>query len=182
MGRMNVTIAHSLAAVLCAATPAPREIDTAKSVARFSVSHIWVDRVNGTVPIVEGTVTFQPDSEIPVSATAVLDATRIATGEPDRDRALESPDFFDAAKYPHWTFASTAIVPSGPRAFAMEGNLTLHGVTQPESLNVTVSGTPANPSIHAQAQIDRHAFGMAKTRLDSTIGETVDVTLDIALK
>ncbi len=179
---MNVKIALILATILCAATPAPREIDTAKSVARFSVSHIWVDRVSGTVPIVDGTVTLQPDSEIPVSATAVLDATRIATGEPDRDRSLESADFFDAAKYPHWTFASTQIVPSGPHTFAMEGKLTLHGVTQPESLDVTVSGTPANPTYHAQAQIDRHAFGMATTRLDPTIGETVGVTLDIALK
>jgi polyisoprenoid-binding protein YceI len=60
--------------------------------------------------------------------------------------------------------------------------LTIHGVTQPERLNVTASGSPAHPVYHATAQIDRHAFGMAVTRLDPTIGSNVDVTLDIVLQ
>jgi polyisoprenoid-binding protein YceI len=180
---MNARIAWLiLASVLLAAMPAAREIDSATSVARFSVSHIWVERITGTVPIVAGSVTLEPDALIPESVSGVLDATRIATGEPDRDRSLTSSDFFDAAKYPHWTFVSTKILPTGSGSFEMDGNLTLHGVTQSEHLNVTVGGTPANPVYHAQTQIDRHAFGMTRTRLDPTIGDTVDVTLDITLK
>ena len=112
----------------------------------------------------------------------MLDATRIATDEPDRDRALESPDFFDAKKFPTWSFSSTSIVTHGPNAFDMDGNLTIHGVTQPEQLNVTVSGDAANPSYRARGQIDRHAFGMTRTRLDPTIGGTADITLDVTLK
>jgi polyisoprenoid-binding protein YceI len=173
-----------LAGTLLAASPAPLDlsIDTAKSSAHFTVAHIWVERVTGTVPILSGTVTLVPGAVIPLSATAVLDATKIATDEPDRDRSLESPDFFDAAKFPHWTFASTAIVLKTPSSFEMDGNLTIHGVTQPERLAVTVAGTPAHPAYHAQGQIDRHAFGMTRTRLDPTIGATADITLDIVLK
>src|SRR5580704_18447170 len=122
------------------------------------------------------------DSLIPQSASAVLDPTRITTGEPDRDRSLESPDFFDAAKFPHWTFASTRIVPKGPASFEMDGDLTIHGVTQPERLDVTVSGEAAHPEYRAKGEIDRHAFGMIRTRLDPTIGDTVDITLDIVLE
>jgi polyisoprenoid-binding protein YceI len=177
-------VAVSLFAVVLLATAAPaaREIDPAKSIARFSVSHIWVEHVAGTVPISGGSVTLNPNSVIPQSATAVLDATSISTGEPDRDRSLESPEFFDAARYPRWTFVSTKIVATGPRSFEMDGDLTLHGVTQPERLMVTASGTPADPVYHAQGQIDRNVFGMTKTRLDPTIGNGVAVTLDIALK
>ena len=49
-------------------------------------------------------------------------------------------------------------------------------------MNVTIGGTGANPVYHGTTQIDRHAFGMAVTRLDPTIGGTVDVTLDVALR
>jgi polyisoprenoid-binding protein YceI len=171
-----------LAWVLFGVAAAPRAIDAAKSSAQFSVAHIWVERVTGTVPILSGAVLLEPGAVIPESATAVLDATHIATGEPDRDRSLESPDFFDAAKFPRWTFTSTRIVPTGPASFEMDGELTIHGATQPERLDIAVTGDPAHPEYRAKAQIDRHAFGMVRTRLDPTMGSIVDVTLDIVSK
>lgn len=168
--------------LLGAAGPATRAIDPAHSTASFSVSHIWVEHVKGTVPILEGSVTFAGDSTIPAAVTATLDATRILTDEPDRNRALESSDFFDATKFPHWTFTSTKITAKPSGGFEMEGNLTIHGVTQPERFDVTVSEAPEAPHYHATGEIDRHAFGMATTRLDPTIGATVDVALDVTLK
>jgi polyisoprenoid-binding protein YceI len=171
-----------LANALLGAAPGLRAIDVAKSNAQFSVAHIWVERVTGTVPLVSGAVSLEPGAVIPQSVAAALDATHIATGEPDRDRSLESPDFFDATKFPQWTFASTRIVPTGPATFEMDGDLTIHGVTQPERLDVIVTGDPLHPEYRATAHIDRHAFGMVRTRLDPTIGNTVDVTLDIVLK
>lgn len=171
-----------LASTLAAASGPTRSIDASRSHAAFAVSHIWVEHVTGTVPILSGSVTLAAGATIPTAATAVLDATRIETGEPDRDRSLESPDFFDAAKFPHWTFASTKVIPRGANAFEIDGDLTIHGVSQPAKLDVTLSGTPAQPTYHATAQIDRHAFGMSVTRLDPTIGATVAVTLDIVLQ
>jgi polyisoprenoid-binding protein YceI len=171
-----------LLVALGATAPVARAIDSARSRATFSVAHVWVEHVVGTVPIASGSVFLPPDSVVPLKVTAVLDATRIATDEPDRDRSLESPDFFDVATFPQWTFASTKIVVTGAAAFQMDGDLTIHGVTQPERLEVTVAGNAANPVYHATAQIDRHAFGMKLTRLDPTIGGSADVTLDITLK
>ncbi|HEV3091074.1 MAG TPA: YceI family protein [Candidatus Cybelea sp.] len=169
------------AAFLVAVVPAPRQIDVAKSSAHFSVAHIWVERVTGTVPILSGSVVFDAGSVIPQSATAVLDATDLHTDDPDRDASLKSPDFFDVTKFPHWTFVSTRVVPKRADSFELDGTLTIHGVTQPEQLDVTVTGTPLNLEYRARATIDRHAFGMAKTRLDPTIGNTVSVSLDIVL-
>jgi polyisoprenoid-binding protein YceI len=172
----------AMTAALAAVPQAPRAIDPAHSHAGFTVQHIWVEHVTGSVPILSGTVSLAPESRIPASAQAVLDATRIETGEPDRDRSLESADFFDAQRYPRWTFTSTRIVPRGSDAFEMDGDLTIHGVTQRERLNVTSGGTIADPVYHATAQIERRAFDMATTRMDPVIGGTVDVTLDISLK
>lgn len=170
------------ASTLAAATPSARPIDAAQSHATFSVAHIWVEHVTGHVPILSGSVTLADGALIPTEATAVLDATRLATDEPDRDASLKSPDFFDVKKFPQWTFVSSNVIPRGPNAFEMDGTLTVHGVAQPEKLDVTASGTPAHPVYHATAQIDRHAFGMTVTRLDPTIGATVDVALDIVVQ
>jgi polyisoprenoid-binding protein YceI len=159
-----------------------RAIDPLKSHAQFSVAHIWVERVVGTVPIAGGSVTFAPGSAIPVAATAVLDATKLKTDEPDRDNALRSPDFFDTAKFPTWTFASSKISANGSNAFGMDGNLTIHGVTRPEHLDVTIGGDAEHPVYHAVGHIDRREFGMTVTRLDPTIGQIADVTLDVVLK
>jgi polyisoprenoid-binding protein YceI len=174
-------IMAALASIALAA-PETRSIDVSRSKATFDVTHVFVEHVVGTVPIQGGTVVLKPGSAIPLSATATLDATRIATGDPDRDASLRSPDFFDTKHFPTWTFASTKIVPKGDTSFEMEGDLTIHGVTQPERLDVTVTGGAANPSYHAAGRIDRHAFGMATTRLDPAIGGAVDVTLDITSK
>jgi polyisoprenoid-binding protein YceI len=156
-------------------------IDPATSKAQFSIQHIWVEHVTGTVPIVSGTIDVPDGSLVPTSVTATLDPTKIATGEPDRDKSLESPDFFDSAKFPTWTFTSTKITPA-PNGFTMDGNLTMHGVTQPEHLTVVAGGDPAHPVYHATCEVDRKAFGMSTTRLDPVIGQTADVTLDIRVK
>lgn len=169
-------------ALLGAGETVQRTIDPAASKAQFSVSHVFVERVSGTIAITSGTLTLPPDSMIPVAVTAVLDPSTVSTGDRDRDASLRSPDFFDIAKFPAWAFSSTKIMPENPTSFTMDGMLTIHGVAQPEHLTVSVSGTVANPHYRAVGKIDRHAFGMAITRLDPAIGGTVDVTLDIAVR
>lgn len=172
-----------LAAVLVFSLAAtPRAIDTSASHATFSLQHIYVERVTGTVPIRSGVVSLAPNSALPLSIVASLDPTRIKTGDDDRDGVLQTPDWFDTKRFPTWTFASTEISPEGPHAFGVDGLLTMHGVSVPEHLDVTIAGDLAHPRYHAVAHVDRHAFGMAVTRLDPVIGGIVDLSFDIALK
>jgi polyisoprenoid-binding protein YceI len=160
----------------------PHAIDVAKSKAVFSVAHVFVEHVTGTVPITGGNVVLAGDSAIPETLTAELDPGKVNTGERDRDASLVSPDFFDVKAFPTWTFASTKITPQGATAFGVEGTLTVHGVAAPEHLDVTVRGDAAHRTYHAVGHIDRQAFHMAVTRLDPVIGKIVDITLDITLK
>jgi len=159
-----------------------RAIDVAKSKATFGVQHIYVTRVSGTVPIIGGTVTLPPNGTLPISITAELDPGKISSGDPDRDGALMSPDFFNVKAFPTWTFTSTKITSISTTAFGVDGTLTLHGVTVPEHLDVTVQGDAAHPVYRAIGHIDREAFHMPVTRLDPVIGKIADVTLDIILK
>jgi polyisoprenoid-binding protein YceI len=168
--------------VALADSPGQRPIDPEKSKIEFSIQHVFVTHVNGTIPVLSGSVSLTPDSPIPVSATAVLDATKLTTGDHDQTGCLQSPDYFDTKRFPTWTFTSTKITPHGASGFGMDGNLTIHGVTQPEHLDVTIRGDAAHVVYEATGQVDRYAFGMKGTRLDPVIGKVADVTLDIALK
>jgi polyisoprenoid-binding protein YceI len=159
-----------------------RALDPSASKVQFSIQHIFVQNVIGTVPLLSGSVSLSGDSTIPSSVEAVLDATKVATDDPDQTGCIRSPDYFDVKQFPTWTFNSTKITPDGANAFGVDGMLTIHGVAQPEHLDVTVSGDPAHPTYHAVGEIDRHAFGMKGARLDPVIGGTADVTLDIVLK
>ncbi|MGH7659381.1 MAG: YceI family protein [Vulcanimicrobiaceae bacterium] len=175
------------AALFCLAVVAParageRAIDPRASKATFSVTHIFVARVDGTVPLSGGTVTLAAGSAIPLSATAVLDPGNVNTGDADQSACIRSPDYFDVAKFPEMTFRSTKIESDGPASFGMDGLMTIHGVSRPEHLEVTVAGDPLHPTYHAVGRIDRHAFGMRGARLDPTIGGIVDVTLDIVVQ
>jgi len=153
-------------------------IDPVKSKVEFSVAHIFVEHVVGTVPVISGSIDLPAGTLVPTSVSAVLDPTKMKTGEVDRDGVMQTPEWFDTKKFPTWTFTSTKITPA-PKGFTMDGLLTMHGVTQPEHLVVVASGDPQHPVYHATCQIDRHAFDMSVTRLDPVIGGTVDVTLDI---
>lgn len=153
-------------------------IDPAHSSAQFAVEHIFVEHVTGTVPIVRGSIDLPVGSDVPANVSAQLDATRLHTDDSDRDAALTGGDWFDTKTYPTWTFQSTKIIPA-PGGFTMTGNLTIHGVTQSETLAVASVGTAEHPHYHATCRIDRHAFGMKIVRMDPVIGNPVDVTLDI---
>ena len=183
--RFSITctlLAAALSSAALADDTTARSIDAARSKATFTVSHVFVEHVSGAVPIVSGTVTVHAGSAIPVSIVAVLNPGRISTGDPDRDASLESPDFFDAQKFPAWTFASTKITPHGQDSFGVDGVLTLHGASEPEHFEVKVVPDPARTMYHATGQVDRRGFGMAVTRLDPVIGTTASIVLDVVLK
>jgi polyisoprenoid-binding protein YceI len=84
--------------------------------------------------------------------------------------ASASPDFFDAAKYPEATFKSTKVEKGAAEGqLKVTGDLTLHGVTKPVVLDVTVNKVGEHPMRKAQAAgfdatatIKRSEFGIAK--------------------
>jgi len=165
-----------------AAATSDRAVDTAASKVGFSISHVFVEHVNGTIPIASGTAAFSGDSPIPSSVTMTLDATKVSTGDPDQTGCIQGPDYFDVKKFPTWTFASTKITPHGASSFGIDGTLTMHGVAQPEHFEVTIQNASGRQTYHVVGQIDRHVFGMKGSRLDPAIGGIADVTMDVVLK
>lgn len=82
---------------------------------------------------------------------------------------LRSEDFFDAARYPAITFASTAVEDAGAEKLRVHGDLTVHGVTRPVVLDVTINKLGVQPmakrpaaGFDATTTIRRSDFGIGK--------------------
>ena len=138
-------------------------VDPIHSSVEFQVKHLGIATVKGVFTDFEGTLEVSDEG---VSAHGSVKVASVDTREPQRDGHLRSADFFDADQYPEITFKSTAIRPIDDEDFEIEGDLTIHGVTQPLKLNATVEGTETDPQgnervgLSATATINRSDHGM----------------------
>src|SRR5215472_3760531 len=110
-------------------------IDPAHASAHFKVRHMMIANVRGEFRTIRGTLTLNPDDVTQSSVTIEIEASSIETREPQRDAHLRSPDFLDTDRYPLITFRSTKIHQKGDE-LRIDGDLTIHGVTQKVSLDV----------------------------------------------
>src|SRR6516162_6622095 len=141
-------------------------IDPGHSAARFSVKHLMVSTVRGTLGKVTGTIEYDGKTVESIKADVTVDLSAINTENESRDKDLKSDNFFDIAKYPTVTFKSKRVQPDGPGRFKLIGDLTMHGVTK--ALTLEVEGpSPAlkqGPMLRigasATATINRRDWGL----------------------
>lgn len=140
------------------------ELDPENSSAGFVCKHVF-SKVRGMIPKPSGSVSLDDANPANSKINATLDINGITTGVEERDTHLKSPDFFDTAKYPAITFVSTQVTRASATSYSVTGNLTMHGVTKPVTLAVTVS-LPFNHAggirrgIEATASVNRKDFGL----------------------
>ena len=111
----------------------------------FTVKHLGISDVSGTFNDFDVNVT----SSKPDFSDAVFELTAqvasIDTRVEARNGHLKSADFFDAAKYPTLSFKSTSLKKAGTNKYKLTGNLTLHGITKPVTMDLVYNGTIENP-------------------------------------
>lgn len=99
------------------------------------------------------------------SITASIQVSTINTGVDMRDEVLKSKDFFEVAKYPSISFASTKITKT-PKGYLATGVLTAKQVTKP--ISIPFAYTPKG----ADAAVLKGSFTI--NRLDYGIGSKTD--------
>lgn len=121
------------------------ENDDPHSQLGFTVTHLGIADVSGTfndfdVKVQSSKPDFSDASFELTAKTGSID-TRVEA----RNNHLKSADFFDAEKFPILNFKSTSIKAAGKNKYKLTGNLTLHGVTKPVTLDLLYKGTVENP-------------------------------------
>jgi len=116
------------------------KVDPSHSSSEFAIKHFALSNVKGSFPVKSGAIALADGKDIPTSVDAVLDASGVNTSEANRDKDLRSANWFDTDKYPTVTFKSTKISGTDPGKFTIVGDLTLHGVTKPVTLEAHFEG------------------------------------------
>ncbi|HYJ32004.1 MAG TPA: YceI family protein [Candidatus Binatia bacterium] len=167
------------------AAPTTWTIDPNHSNVTFTIRHFF-SKVTGSFTKFSGSVVYDPANPGASSAKAEIDAASINTSNDRRDGHLRSPDFFDVAKYPTLTFESTKVTADGSK-LKIEGNLTMHGVTKPVTLEGEFLGAgPAmggqRAGFEASTKVDRKDFGIIWNKVvdqGTMLGDDVEIRLAI---
>ncbi len=165
------------------------KIDPAHSSAEFAIKHFALSSVKGTIPVKGGTIVLAAGRDIPTSVNATLDVSTIDTKNDDRNKDLRSADWFNVETYPTGTFASTQISGTDAAKFMIAGNLTLHGISKPVTLQGQLEGKGTGGrgekrvAYSATATIDRRDFGLSNTATNATgalvVGYTADISIEV---
>ncbi len=111
----------------------------------FSITHLGVSDVAGLFNNFDVTATTNKADFSDAVFEVTAEASSINTEVEMRDKHLKSADFFDVEKYPNLTFKSTSIKKASANHYKLMGNLTIHGMTKPVTMNLWYRGTVENP-------------------------------------
>jgi len=151
----------------------------------FSVNHLGIANFNGSFKeyqlTVKGNAADLTDAVVELTAST----GSINTDNQMRDEHLKGADFFDAAKYPQFTFKSTSFKKAKGKEYNVTGELTLHGVTKPIVLTATVVGTAVHPQskkemvgLKVSGVIKRSDFGIGAGFPAPMLGDEVTIAGD----
>jgi len=165
-------------------------IDPAHTVAEFKVKHMMISNVKGQFAKVSGALTLNEADLTKSKVQATIEVNSLETRDPQRDAHLKSADFFDVEKFPTLSFTSTGVKAKGEGELAVEGDLTIHGVTRKATFNVE-GPTPAakdpwgnmRVAIAATTKINRKDYGLTWNSTLETggilVGEEVTISLEV---
>ncbi|MDL2718643.1 MAG: YceI family protein [Acidobacteriota bacterium] len=153
----------------------------------FKVRH-FVSKVGGRFTKFDGTIEL--DRANPATSTVKLkiDAASIDTGNPTRDKHLNSADFFDTAKFPEITFNSTKVAAKSKDVYDVTGDLTIRGVTKTVALTVTANGFAGDgrggqkTGFDVAGKINRKDFGVSWNNIadgNAMLSDEVDLLITV---
>ena len=152
-------VAEKSASIIPAGTWA---IDPVWSAVGFEVRKLGLAVIKGRALDFDGTIHGGETA----SLEGTVRASGLTTFDETRDGHLQSPDFFDAGRYPEITFRSTSVEEHGEE-LVVRGELTVKGATKEIELRGAFLGTGVDPTgnervaLELTGTIDRTDFGVS---------------------
>lgn len=115
------------------------DIDASHSEVVFGWNHFGFSNPTARFDKIEGSVLLDKADLTKSSISVTLPLEGLDSRVAKLDEALKSPDFLDATKYPTITFKSTKVEKTGENSLKITGDLTVHGVTKPVTLDAKVN-------------------------------------------
>jgi polyisoprenoid-binding protein YceI len=169
-----------------APTPNPSgtyRIDGGHSTVMFKVKHLNTSWAFGRFDNVTGNFTLNTATPEKSSVSVEVATDSVDTGLKQRDDHLKSSSFFDAIQFPSVTFSSKSVKKAGEGKYTVEGDLSLHGVKKPLTVDFEQVGFSDSPKMGVRAgffgtfAVKRSDFGM--NYMPEGIGDDVQMTISI---
>jgi polyisoprenoid-binding protein YceI len=176
-------LAAAVSAPLCRAQGVPVfEIKPVNSTVTFFVKSSVA--ITGKFDQWDATMTFTSPEVESGTLDLKVQAASVNTGSGMKNDKLKSKDFFDVEHDPMITFHSTKIVQTGANTFDIPGTFTIRGVSKPETLTLTVSGTRGSGAgeIKGTMAFDRKDYGINGSIPFIKIADRVEVDVDLKAK
>lgn len=148
----------------------------------FQLSHMGFSNYTGTFSGASGELTLDPKTASASSLKVSIPVKSVMTTSTKLNEELKSAQWLDAGHFPDLTFVSTKVTPDGKGKAKVTGDLTIHGLTKPTTLEVTFVGAGTNPlskkytvGFDVTGDIKRSDFGV-KTYVP-LIGDTLHLLI-----
>lgn len=183
------TISGVLCIAACAsalAGPVKYTIDPNHTFPSFTADHLgglstWRGKLNST----SGTIVLDREAQTG-SVDVKIDPASIDFGHEKLNDHVKSPDMFDIAKIPDASYTGKLTKFENGAPTAVEGSLTLHGVTRPVTLRIDSFLCKPHPKTkkevcgaNASGKINREDFGVSYGK---QLGFSMDVGLNIQVE
>lgn len=185
---VNARLAVAAAALLPAlalAAPETYTIDPVHSQPQWEAHHIGFSDQRGSFTKVEGKITLDREAK-KGSVDVTIDAASVRSYDTRLDAILKGERFFNVEKFPTIAFKSNDVKLDGDRVVAINGELTMLGVTKPVALKVVHFACGPNPFNKkpmcggtATATIKRSEWGMTNGLQIRNPDDDIDLLLTV---
>lgn len=172
---------------LALATPAfaadTYDIDDSHTSVLFSVQHFNAGWVYGRFNEISGSFTWDAAKPADITFDVTIPTTSVDTDNAKRDDHLRSPDFFSSKEFANLTFKSKSVTKKGPTTYSVTGDLTLHGVTKPITVDFEYTGEGDDPwgghrmGLLGTFSIKRSDYGI--TTMPDGLSDEVRITVSL---
>jgi polyisoprenoid-binding protein YceI len=179
---MLAASALALSFVLPAQAAETYKLDPMHTQVVWSINHFGFSNPSGKFASIDGTLTLDEAKPEDSKVTATITIANLFTGLDKLNEHLLSDKFFDAKQFPTATFTSTKVETTGKDTAKVTGDLTVHGVTKPVVLDVTLNKIGENmmkkktAGFSATTTIKRSDFGM--TTYLPMLGDEVKLSIE----
>ena len=127
------------------------------------------------------TIDFDPTDLVNARISAEISIGSFNSGNAQIDSAVAGADWFNLAEFPKAEFMSTSVTVAQSGNYAIEGNLTIRGLSMPVTLTgpITIDGNAAFAVVSTQLQRTDFGVGQGDFASDKQVGHEVPVTITI---
>ncbi|GAA0281571.1 YceI family protein [Alteraurantiacibacter aestuarii] len=161
-----------VAAVPATAGPPPKWTIQPGGSLRFTVDNSGTT-LRGSFASWSGDIAFDPDHPQSANIAMRIQLGSATLGDATQDQMLKGEDFLSATAFPTATWRSTSVRRVEGNRYQADGTLTLKGVSRPQAITFTLSGTGSSRSVTGRGTIDRNSFSVGTGSNAANVGANV---------